>query len=159
MAEDVLIDAISNAFQGVLLGGGTSLNEARANDAGGDREKYLELAKGDERQDWRNIASGTLESFPVLFSFMNHKGLRFFLPAYMIWTIRNHKKSDLQISDATIYAIDPDNYSIGSFASWFSPPQIAAMISFLEYCAVNDDSLDAIAAREKLQKLRPLIAR
>ena len=63
------------------------------NDSGGYMTGFMEKAKHDERDDWASIPDETLEQFTVTFSFTDLKGFRFYIPAYMDWTVRNHRIS------------------------------------------------------------------
>lgn len=154
-AEDDLIAQIAAAFDKVQLDDGVSLNMAEFNDSGGSAAHFAEQAKSDERVDWHRVITPALEAFTVTFCFTDLKGFRFYIPAYMIWTIRNHRISNSIITDNTIYAIDPDRYLFReiAFTKWFSPRQVAAMIAFLEYCVVNNDSVDGEIAAENLRKI------
>ena len=154
--EQNLIVLIHSAFDGVTLEDGESLNMTEYNDSGGCMPEFSEKAKHDEREHWAAIASETLEQFTVTFSFTDLKGFRFYIPAYMIWTIKNHRTSDSIIADHTIYAIDPTHHLFESipFLRWFTPEQIHAMTAFLEYSARNEESLDAKVARANLMKIK-----
>lgn len=154
--EQDLLDQIHRAFAGVQLDDGTSLNMTEFNDSGGCRLEFREKAKGDERYDWTAIPDETLEQFTVTFSFTDLKGFRFYIPAYMAWTVRNHRTSDSIISDHTVYAIDPSRHFFQGipFRAWFTLEQISAMSKFLEYAAQNDNTLDAEVARANHAKIK-----
>jgi hypothetical protein len=155
-SEDELIEIIEIAFANVCLDDGTSLNMAIFKDSGGSALHYAELAKSDERIDWHRVITPALASFQGTFNFTDLKGFRFYVPAYMIWTIRNHRTSSSIVKDFTIYAINPDHYLFRDvpLVKWFTPLQVAAMVAFLEYCVANDDSLDGHVARENLSKIQ-----
>ena len=108
--EHPLIQEIIDAFKDVHLEDGISLNMTEYHDSGGCMPEFKKKAKTDERKHWYKIDDDTLESFTVTFSFTDLKGFRFYLPAYMIYTIRNHEISDSIITDFTIYALDPNHY-------------------------------------------------
>jgi hypothetical protein len=154
--EQELVDQIHRAFAGVSLEDGTSLNMTEYNDSGGCMPEFMEKAKADERNDWTAITDETLERFTVTFSFTDLKGFRFYIPAYMIWTIRNHRTSDCIIGFCTIYAIRPSHHLFKTtpFWQWFTREQIDAMTKFLEYVAQDDDSSDGQEALENLSKIR-----
>ena len=154
--EQELLDQIHHAFAGVILEDGTSLNMTEYYDSGGSRPEYAERAKDDERDDWTAIPDETLEQFIVAFSFTDLKGFRFYIPAYMTWTVRNFRKSGSIIADYTTYAIDPDHYlfEVVPFFKWFTQEQIAAMIEFLEFASRNEDVLDGEVARQNLTKIK-----
>lgn len=150
--EQRLIDQIERAFAGVTLDDGISLNMTEYNDSGGLRPEFKERAFEDERDDWRAIPDETLERFTVTFSFTDLKGFRFYIPAYMIWTVRNHRRSVSIISDHTIFSIDPSHYLFESipFLRWFTADQVSAMVGFLSCFADQGDE----DARGNLVKIR-----
>src|SRR5690349_15523979 len=92
-ADDRLVAQIEAAFANVALEDGVSLHMAEYNDSGGTSHNFAELAKTDERDDWHRVITPALQSFGNTFYFTDLKGLRFYIPAYMIWTIRNHRTS------------------------------------------------------------------
>mgnify|MGYP001321796809 CR=1 FL=1 len=147
--EKELIEMIRNAFACVRLEDGVSLNMTEYFDSSGCMPELKERASCDERDDWQAIPDETLERFLVTFSFTDLKGYRFYIPAYMIWVIRNQATSSSALVDFTIFAIDPSHHLFETtpFLKWFSSSQVAAMMAFLEY--MNDDF-----ARENLSKIR-----
>ena len=154
--EHKLIDQIRAAFNHVTLEDGISLNMTKYKDSGGSMQKYKERATSDERCNWWAISDATLEKFTVTFPFTDLLGFRFYIPAYMIWTIRNHRNSDSIISDSTVYAIDPNHYLFKevSFHKWFTREQIGAMVEFLSYAVRNGDTLDGEVAMENIGKIK-----
>ena len=153
--EDNLIAEIDKAFADVQLEDGVSLNMTEYNDSGGSVEHYADRAKRDERMDWRRIDGKTLQKFTSTFSFTDLKGFRFYIPAYMIWAVRNHSISDSIISTFTVYALNADHYLFRDvpLTAWFNERQVAAMVKFLEFACDNGDTLDDTVARENLQKI------
>jgi hypothetical protein len=160
LLEEDLIRQIEKAFSSVTLEDGASLNMTVYHDSWGSASEYAARAKFDERLNWKWIADSTLEQFKNVFCFTDISGFRFYLPAYMRWTIKNHRNSDNIISDLTIYALDPTErpFNQKSFIDCFTKPQIESILAFLDYCADNDDSLDGHAASENARKIRELLA-
>lgn len=156
--EKELLDQIHHAFAGVKLDDGTSLNMTEYNDSGGCMPEFLERARCDERDDWTKIPDTTIEQFTVTFSFTDLKGFRFYIPAYMSWTVRNYGSSDSIVADFTVYAIDPKHYLFEntSFCSWFTVEQIAVMKRFLEFAA-RSETLDEVVAKTNLTKIQKQI--
>jgi hypothetical protein len=151
-----LIHVIQEAFQGVKLEDGVSLNMTEYNDSSGMVEEYLRLSLDDERDDWQKIDDKTLEQFQVTFSFTDWKGFRFYLPAYMIWTIRN-PESDSILGDNTIYALDPTSASKlykKPFAEILNKQQMEAVVKFLEYCVENPVHSDDKFAATNLKRMK-----
>lgn len=153
--EQDLIEQIRRAFAGVRLEDGISLNMTEYIDAGGCVPEFREKARNDEREDWAAIADETLEQFSVTFPFTDLKGIKFYIPAYMNWSIRNHRTSWSGIADFTIYAIDPLSHHFDSipFRSWFNSAQVEAMAAFLEYAVANDETMDGQAAAKNLARI------
>ena len=141
-----LIEKIRCAFEGVELEDGVSLNMTEYNDSSGSRPEFIERSLQDERIDWSSIPDEVLEQFLVTFPFTDLKGYKFYMPAYMIWTIRNHEKSNSPIGEFTIFAIHPSRHQFQKvpFIDWFTDAQINVMKEFLAF--VDDDS-----ARENLR--------
>lgn len=154
--ESALVEAIESAFADVRLGEGISLNMTEYYDSGGSMPEYEERAQGDEREDWRRIPDGTLEQFTVTFSFTDLEGFRFYIPAYMRWTVRNHRTSDSIIGDNTIYALTPHHFLFEktSFRDWFTERQFAVILRFLEFAVENYNTLDARLAERYLRRFR-----
>ncbi|MDY6781637.1 MAG: DUF6714 family protein [Cyanobacteriota bacterium] len=153
--ESQLIGRIQNAFRDVKLGNGISLNMTEYYDSYGYYTDFAEKAKYDEREDWSLISDSTLEEFTVTFAFTDIAGFRFYLPAYMTWTIKNHRANNSIVGDYTIYALDTEHYlfkEVG-FISAFSSEQMACIIDFLDYCIQNDRSCDGLVAKENLAKI------
>jgi len=50
----------------------------------------LAEASKDERENWSNIPDETLEKYDLVW--VEPKSYRFYLPAYLCWTIRHHKE-------------------------------------------------------------------
>lgn len=151
-----LTSRIEKAFAGVVLGSGVSLHGCEYRDSGGRSMRYLERSRSNERDDWRRVINDDLAYFQVTFSFTDLSGYRFYLPAYMIWTIRNFRTSDSFIADATVYACDPASYQFNEipFVRFFDAKQLRAIMFFLQFCVENKGSLDGDAASDNLQKIR-----
>jgi hypothetical protein len=148
MDSTELIQAIREAFRGVKLEDGVSLNMTEYNDSGGSEKIFKQLAVDDERDDWRAIDEKTLEKFTVTFSFTDWKGFRFYLPAYMIYAI-THPESTSIIGDHTVYSLNP-----GSILKLYgravdqilNRQQLEACVQFLQFCGGDsDDGIDRTA--------------
>ncbi len=123
-------------------------------------EKFLELAKSDERKDWTIIKDEVLEQFTVTFCFTDWQGFRFYLPAYMRW-ILNHPTSDNFIDDQTIYALDLKTIKElhhKEITEIFNDEWLAVTLKFLNWCITeNSDYCDSEFARKNLESLEKLL--
>ncbi len=148
-----LIEKIRSAFKGVTLEDGVSLNMTEYFDSSGMVEDFRRKARFDEREDWTLIPDSTLEEFLVTFCFTDLKGYRFYLPAYMIYNIRNFGISGSSITEFTIYALDIDRYQFEDkpFVEFFKGPQLEAICAFLEWTAISEEFEDAAGLLVKIQ--------
>jgi len=100
------IDAIEDAFGGVQLGDGISLREAIVLDRYGTDEERHRARLQDELGDWRRIPDETIASYSASLAFLDPKGMRFHLPAFMRFALRHYQRSDSASIDYTIYLLD-----------------------------------------------------
>ena len=83
-----LIQEIKAAFRGVTLGNGTSIADAMVIDGcpDGEIESVSDLDTG---SDWSEVPDSLIENYPVI-TFMDARGFRYYLPAYLLWTVRHY---------------------------------------------------------------------
>lgn len=84
------------AFAGVTLGGGTSLRQAQAADAWGDGHTEAEwraLPQGEVTNDWSQVPEAELRRDGT--SYLDEEGLRYYLPAFLIWLLDNYDRERL----------------------------------------------------------------
>jgi hypothetical protein len=105
--EELLLDLIRDAFGDVALGDGISLHEARAIDNYCTLEKRREARAKDTEESWQQIPDAVIEEHYDIFPFLDAKGFRYLLPAYMCWTVRYLKKSQSNTSEFIVYALMP----------------------------------------------------
>lgn len=151
-----LINEINLAFSDVVLGNGISLNMTEYYDSGGSMDKFKISSICDERNDWKKITDSTLEKFTVTFSFTDWAGFRFYIPAYMVYAIKNHLTSNSNILFHTVYSLRPDLYIFNDmgFLNVFNPRQINCIKLFLVFCVDNSDSLDGDIAVKNLEAIK-----
>ena len=158
--EDELINRIRKAFAGVKLGDGISLNMASYLDSWSTEPECLEEAKLDERDDWEAIPDEVLEAQTLILSYADVAGHLFYLPAFMIWTLKYHEASDSIVSDEATYSLNVDHHAFKErgFVNAFTADQLSCMKDFLKYCSKRPDTLDDVVAKENLAKLEKAIA-
>lgn len=133
----LVIERIERAFAGVRLEDGVSLQEADVIDCQGWLEPSdplrLEARKNAETEDWRRIPESVIAHMYWALSFVDAKGMRFNLPAYMVFSVKHHRSSCSTSIDSAIYAMSRED---ARFAD-FSGPQRAAVRHFIKYMANN----------------------
>ena len=96
--QQQLLAQIDAAFAGVELGDGVSIHETQVIDSYGTCEQRLAARTPDEKLDWHKLIDDP--DLPWLFgnagglSFIDHEGLRFYLPACLSLGVRDPVSAD-----------------------------------------------------------------
>ena len=105
-ADDV-IDEIRRAFHDVEPGP-LSLHQAAVIKYADERQ--LAAARSlDSDVHWSQITDAYLEKRSATLYGADAESWRYFIPAFMIWTLRNFKTSNAFLIDQTIYTFDPSD--------------------------------------------------
>ena len=154
-AGSLLIKQITKAFEGVTRDGGVSLHEARAIDDYEGAQGRAKARKKDTDCRWQDVPDEWIEYFYDVFSFFDAKGFRYYLPAYMIWLLKNYRSSQSNSVDCTIYALSvyegvDDPYNRFRLLNAEQSKAVCSFLKFMAtYCA---DWVDAQAARRALNQ-------
>jgi Family of unknown function (DUF6714) len=95
-------------------------------------------------RDWHDLADTTVENEYAALAFLSPEGFRFFIPAYMTFSMR-HPASGAAAVQSTLMSLSP-NYDCAFTPSkfiHFDEAQRSAVISFLEAMSEYDDVDDA----------------
>jgi len=85
-----VIEQITKAFDGVSRGDGITLYEAEVIDNCGDEKERQEARKLDTETRWQDVPDKSLAcGGNGCMSFLDSEGYRYYLPAFMIWSLRN----------------------------------------------------------------------
>ena len=104
--EDV-INLITEAFDGVELGDGISIHEAVVIDGYGTSEERAAARLLDNEACWQDISDDVLCKCGYGLYLLEDKGFRFYLPAYLRWSLKNNADSGLHFVDVTINLLNP----------------------------------------------------
>jgi hypothetical protein len=104
---ELLIRQIQDAFAGTQLEDGTTIHEADLEGCYLKEEERLEGRAKDTEADWSEVPDWKIERFPSALSFFDVKGWRFYIPAYMIWTLKNWRTTTLITADYVVWSVDP----------------------------------------------------
>jgi hypothetical protein len=138
-----VLDEIALAFKDVPPPADVSLHVAEAHDSW-DYDRDAELRKQDCATRWEDVPDAHIERCENALAHLNAEGLRFYLPAFMRWTLRNFRSTDRWIPDATIYTLrrnqkDPGlNRYFNERFSGFDDAQRRACALFLHYFITED---------------------
>ena len=145
-----LSDFIADAFRNVRLGDGIGMFEADAADNYASEEQR-EVARQKDRSnwiEWGDIPSTEIDSSHWILCFVDAEGMRFLLPAYMMFALENYDKSNSASVDSVIYALERGNDAFEGNAELLSQCQKSAIVGFLKYMilVVGEDLVDTVAA-------------
>ncbi len=169
MERDELEAAIRSAFKDVRLGSGISLRQAQVIDdfgRGVTREEFKALPLSEVTDDWARVPEIELRRNCI--SHLDGEGLRYYLPALMLWLLDHHDDDDRMSIDGadmtaieTISALAPDAKFDATFeAAWFSrfdgftAEQRAAIARYVEALPrlVDLDDRDATTLARSLDR-------
>ncbi|OHC21964.1 MAG: hypothetical protein A3J71_13270 [Pseudomonadales bacterium RIFCSPHIGHO2_02_FULL_60_43] len=143
MNIDELISTIEEAFGGVLQPQGITLHVAEAHD-NYDYEHDEQHRQKDFMGRWQDVPIEHIEKCQAALSFVDRVGMKFYLPAYMIWFLKNFGTSTI-LTDHTLYSLDNHaqdkqlaEYHRERF-SLFTAEQLRACALFVKFCA-NDST-------------------
>ncbi len=149
-----VLRAIEEAFADVPPGRIT-IHEAEAIDRyASEAERAAERGRDAER-DWREVPDESIGECPDALAFLDPEGWRFYLPAYMRWSIRHLGDGGASmVPDHTIYslALSPAAHLRAHQLARFrtlDPGQARAVCRFLRLMAAAEE-VDGLVAGEAL---------
>ncbi|MBI1425022.1 MAG: hypothetical protein GC149_16370 [Gammaproteobacteria bacterium] len=143
-------NTIISAFGKVLLGNGVGLYEAEAID-NYESQEFISEARKKDRVTWKNwgeIPVNAISTFHSALCFVDAEGMRYLLPAYMLFAVMNYDKTDSAAIDSAIYALDRGMKAFGDDEAILSHEQKKAIIDFLRFMVfeAGEDMVDADVA-------------
>lgn len=130
---EAVIRAITRAFTGVARLDGVSLHEAQAIDAWDTEERRKRARAADTERHWEDVPAQDIANGYNVLPYLDAKGFRYYIPAYMRWTLQNLENSSSLTVDFTIYALVPSRSGKPEKYSLLSKPQAAAIAQFLGF--------------------------
>ncbi len=89
-----LIEEITAAFDGVSREDGVTLHEATVLDDYGSLEERAEARKQDTEDNWQDVPEEDIRFTDAVLSFLDPKGFHYYIPAYVVWYLRNIDNED-----------------------------------------------------------------
>jgi hypothetical protein len=156
LAESI-IETIRSAFAGVPRGRVTIHEAEVIDDYGSDAERQKARAL-DTDESWDQVRDDDITECPTALCHLDADGWRYYVPVYMIWSLRHFRASHSIVSDFTIYTFDPDSgyprlseHNMERFGL-LNQAQSRAVCWFLRYMAANEDHADVRIARLALDE-------
>jgi len=143
-----IISDIERVFAKVSRGDGVTLHEAEViDDCGGDRAR-ARARRSDTDKRWQDVTDTHISEHYSILSFLDTAGFRYYIPAYMRWSLRHFKESDSATSDFTIYAFQTGHRP---FDTIFSDDESRVITRFLRFMRDHGDGhADEVAAGDPL---------
>ena len=153
-ARDAVIRQIETAFDGVGRKFGVSLHEACVIDDYGSRWEQMQARMTDTEWRWQDVPEADIARYFWILSFLDPIGFRYYLPAYMVWTLKNHEQTGSMSDESTVFALFISDgsraYSMERF-TMFTRQQAEAICAFLRFiakntlhCGYNDTAQEAL---------------
>lgn len=154
-AQQALIAEITAAFQAVSREDGVTLHQARVLDAYGDAAAQAQARTLDTDNHWWEVPDAWIAEFSEALNFLDPPGFRYYIPAYLIWTLRHYPTSNSFTVDATLYAFCLYPSLVEHKLSYFEAmdqAQSRVICRFLRYCIrFAGDAMDTQAAQQALE--------
>ena len=134
MHPDNLIGAIEDAFADVKLEDGVGIFEAEAIDDCVSDKLRTKAREQDVRDDWKAIPDEVIAEHYSAMAFMDEKGLKYAIPAYMRFALRHWQTSNSASVDHIIYTLARDE-------DWafLSTKQKETVANFLNHMVLEAD--------------------
>lgn len=154
MNEEDLISEIREAFKGVSLEEGIGIVEADAIDDYADKKKQEKARSLDERNNWENIPDEVISRASFSLCYVDEKGMKFSLPAYMVFLLKNYQVSDSASIDAVIYALDRISGPNDKGWDFLSKEQKEIVAKFLKFLVISikEGIVDDVVASRAYEK-------
>ena len=105
--EQQLIQEIQTAFKDVELKDGIGINEADRMELQ-ERDVLIQKGRNLDRMwwsSWQDIEDKYIASYSSVMDYMDSQGLKWVMPAYLIYIIKHYKEGSFSI-DSTIYTLE-----------------------------------------------------
>ncbi len=154
MQKLMLIKEIEKAFEGVMLEEGIGINEADRMETG-ERDVLIQKGRNLDRmwwKSWKDIEEKYPASYSTVMYNMDAQGIKWVLPAYMIYIINHYTEGSFSI-DSTIYVLE-EGAKGSDGKDLFTPEQKKAIAHFLEFMVeAGEEFVDVESAKNALEKI------
>ena len=154
MDKEQLIKEIETAFKDVELKDGIGINQADRMEMG-NRDVLIQKGRNLDRmwwKSWRDIEDKYLASYSSVMNFMDAQGLKWAMPAYMIYSIKHYKEGSFSV-DTTIYALEEGALGTDKL-DVYTLEQKRVIANFLQYMlSIGEEWVDVESAQNALDKV------
>ena len=149
-----LIQDIEIAFKDVQLKDGIGINQA---DRIETRQRDVLIQKGRNLdrmwwETWHDIEDKYISSYSDAMYYMDSQGIKWALPAYMIYIIKHYKEGSFSI-DSTIYILEAGGLGVDK-VDLYTEEQKRVVAQFLQFMVeVGETWVDVESAKNALDKV------
>jgi hypothetical protein len=141
---ELIVGEIRRAFSDVSRADGVTLQEALVIDNYGSVSERSAARELDTDCRWEDVPDRLIEENDSALCFLDPMGFRYYLPAYMVWSLRNHETSETFSHNHPICSLALSDS--GSMRRWqlelfqvFNDTQAKAICKFLRFMAQRDE--------------------
>jgi hypothetical protein len=141
---ELIVGEIRRAFSDVSRADGVTLQEALVIDNYGSVSERSAARELDTDCRWEDVPDRLIEENDSALCFLDPMGFRYYLPAYMVWSLRNHETSETFSHNHPICSLALSDS--GSMRRWqlelfqvFNDTQAKAICIFLRFMAQRDE--------------------
>jgi hypothetical protein len=144
LSREQIISEITAAFDGIPRGKIT-LHEAFVIDTGGSEKQQRAAHKHDTEHRWQDVRDSDIEHHPSTLCYVCPGSFRYYLAAYMVWSLRHYDTTASSSLEFTIGALCPNTnkprykHEGAALLALFTPGQTTAIRHFLAFMAQEGD--------------------
>ena len=127
-----VVAGIREAFRGVVLGGGVSLQQAELIDEWNDtltEAEFAAIPDLEETDDWTAVSAAELEMDYI--AHLDAEGLRYYLPAFMLYLLDHYNGGEMW-AIGTVMALDQRRRHPPGFLDLLDPMQRQAIARYFQ---------------------------
>ncbi|QKX17657.1 DUF6714 family protein [Microbulbifer sp. YPW1] len=128
-----IIERIKKAFDGVSRIGGMTLSQSTALDDGFSEEEVLAIPPTEQDEKWTEVPDKELEENDFGLANIDEIGFRYYLPAFMIYSLKYGEESPSNVCNHTGHML----CSPWDHTDTFSSEQKKAIKKYLKYMRDN----------------------
>jgi len=154
MDKQQLTQAIQTAFKDVQLKDGIGINQADRIELR-QRDVLIQKGRNLDRmwwKEWGDIEDKYISSYSDVMYYMDSQGIKWALPAYMIYIINHYKEGSFSI-DSTIYVLESGGLGVDK-KDLYTEAQKKVIAHFLSFMVeVAEQWVDAESSQNALDKI------
>jgi hypothetical protein len=87
----------------------------------------------DRDTQWQEVPDKWLMQFQDIFPYLDPKGFRYYIPAYMVWSLKEPKASDSNSLSSLMWAIENNNKHFQPHLEILNQEQLQVVSDYIEF--------------------------